>query len=49
MPTYGLVPPAFSALSHRSQARFLYRHILRQGASFFDERARYLFRTFIGE
>ncbi|KAF9906506.1 hypothetical protein EC991_000512 [Linnemannia zychae] len=45
MPTYGPVPASFSALSHHSQVRFLYRHILRQGASFFDERASHWIRV----
>ncbi|KAK3807456.1 MAG: hypothetical protein J3R72DRAFT_99667 [Linnemannia gamsii] len=45
MPTYGPVPASFSALSHRRQTRFLYRHILRQGASFFDERASHWIRA----
>ncbi|KAF9355622.1 hypothetical protein BGX26_006312 [Mortierella sp. AD094] len=40
MPTYAPVPSSFTTLSHRAQALFLYRHILREGAKFFDERAR---------
>ncbi|KAF9999684.1 hypothetical protein BGZ80_002494 [Entomortierella chlamydospora] len=39
MPTYAPVPSSFTTLSHRAQALFLYRHILREGAKFFDERA----------
>ncbi|KAF8983326.1 hypothetical protein BGZ46_010524 [Entomortierella lignicola] len=39
MPTYAPVPSSFSTLSHRAQALFLYRHVLREGAKFFDERA----------
>ncbi|KAF9120078.1 hypothetical protein BGW39_011690 [Mortierella sp. 14UC] len=49
MPTYGPVPASFSALSHRNQACFLYRHILRQGASFFDERASHWIRARVQE
>ncbi|KAF9919850.1 hypothetical protein FBU30_010460 [Linnemannia zychae] len=39
MPTYLHVPQSFTSLPHRKKVLFLYRHILRQGASFFDERA----------
>ncbi|KAG0198933.1 hypothetical protein BGX33_011990 [Mortierella sp. NVP41] len=45
MPTYGPVPASFSSLSHRRQVLFLYRHILRQGACFFDERASHWIRA----
>ncbi|KAF9146712.1 hypothetical protein BGX30_010774 [Mortierella sp. GBA39] len=45
MPTYGPVPASFKGLSHRHQVLFLYRHILRQGASFFDERASHWIRA----
>ncbi|KAF9929032.1 hypothetical protein BGZ65_005968 [Modicella reniformis] len=38
MPTYAPVPSSFTTLSHRGQALFLYRHILREGSKFFDER-----------
>ncbi|KAI7828995.1 hypothetical protein BC939DRAFT_442472 [Gamsiella multidivaricata] len=38
MPTYTPVPSSFTTLSHRAKALFLYRHILREGAKFFDER-----------
>ncbi|KAI1302143.1 hypothetical protein EDD11_005711 [Mortierella claussenii] len=38
MPTYSPVPASFTSLSHRGQALFLYRHILREGIRFFDER-----------
>ncbi|KAF9550422.1 hypothetical protein EC957_000724 [Mortierella hygrophila] len=44
MPTYGPVPASFKGLSHHHQVLFLYRHILRQGASFFDERASHWIR-----
>ncbi|CAO3569406.1 unnamed protein product [Mortierella alpina] len=39
MPSYAPVPASFSSLSTRQQTLFLYRHILKQGAQFFDERA----------
>ncbi|KAG9320762.1 hypothetical protein KVV02_005291 [Mortierella alpina] len=39
MPSYAPVPASFSSLSTRQQTLFLYRHILKEGAHFFDERA----------
>ncbi|GJJ73055.1 LYR motif-containing protein 4 [Entomortierella parvispora] len=38
MPTVAPVPASFTALSHRAQVVYLYRHILRESARFFDER-----------
>ncbi|KAG0052870.1 hypothetical protein BGZ83_002017 [Gryganskiella cystojenkinii] len=45
MPTFAPVPSSFSGLNHRSQAIYLYRHILREGAHFFDERASHWIRS----
>ncbi|KAG0266830.1 hypothetical protein DFQ27_009403 [Actinomortierella ambigua] len=39
MPTFAPVPESFKRLSHRGEVLYLYRHILKQAAAFFDERA----------
>ncbi|KAF9312807.1 hypothetical protein BG003_005930 [Podila horticola] len=39
MPTYASVPATFTGLTRRGKVVHLYRHILKEGSRFFDERA----------
>ncbi|KAF9370985.1 hypothetical protein CPB97_002310, partial [Podila verticillata] len=39
MPTYAPVPETFTNLTRSRQVVHLYRHILKEGSRFFDERA----------
>ncbi|KAF9428583.1 hypothetical protein BGZ94_001846 [Podila epigama] len=45
MPTFAPVPSTFSSLSRKHQIIHLYRHILKEGSRFFDERASHWIKT----